>query len=441
MKIRKYVASSMPQALQQVREDLGDDAVILDTRKLRASGRRQADDDAQVEVTAGLEGAAVPSGDIAAKPLPRPTKSPATPLLSRMYRPDRFGSAAPAPPHPADVSGQDLRGIASGRLGGGSAIRTVPQTQDGDDRSIGQDQGGMRARQSFEQLREAVQRVERLVSGIVLPKELSQLGHRLRSAGLAEDLVKDCIQAVFQELDGEGLEDGDAVRGRAAALLLSRMPPRRDIRVGAQRRVIAFTGASGAGKTTALAKIAAGFAAKYRPRGAADRIAIVTTDARRTGALDQARSLASLIDVHLEVAYDEAEITRVMAGLPRSRLVLIDTAGCGIEERDERDRQRRLLEAAGTDEVHIVVDARTSLDHMLDWIDSTRDLESRRLLFAKVDEAGRCGAVLSAAARSEIPISYLTVSPALPGGIRPGDLDGMVHEVTGARRVQENSGD
>ena len=437
------MASSMPQALQQVREGLGDDAVILNTRKLHANDRLRAGDDARVEVTAGLEEveAAIPSGGIATELLPRRASASAAPLLARMYSPNRLKSVAPPPPPPADLADHSGRGFAASRLEGPAAIPAAPQLADGDGRGGVRDRGEIRARQSFEQLREAVHRVERLVSGIVLPKQLSGLGTRLRSAGLAEDLVRDCIQGVYQELDGEGLEDGDAVRRRAASLLLDRMPPRRDIRVGTRRRVIAFTGASGAGKTTALAKIAAGFAAKYRQRGEEDRIAIVTTDARRIGALDQARSLASLIDVHLEVAYEEADMVRVMEGLSSFRLVLVDMAGCGIDEGEERARQRRLLEAAGVDEVHIVVDARTSHDHMLDLVDSMGDLESRRLLFAKVDEVGRCGAVLSAAARAEIPISYLTTSPALPGGIKPGDLDAMVHEMTGVRPPQESSGD
>ena len=441
MKIRTYVASSMPQALQQVREELGDDAVILNTRTLRANDPEQAEGDAQVEVTAGLEGVAVPSGGIAARPLPPRPAAPAQPLLARMYAPDRLKPATVASPGRADLPTPDLGAIAAGRLAGSPQAQTAPQKEGRSDRAIRPDSGETRARQSFEQLRAAVQRVEGLVSGIVLPEELSRLSHSLRAAGLAEDLAKECIQSVFQELDGEGLEDGDAVRRRAASLLMRRMPARRDIRVGSQRRVVAFVGASGAGKTTALAKIAAGFAAKYRQRGEADRIAIVTTDTRRIGSLDQAKNLAGLIDVHLEVAYDEEEMAAVVSRLPQARLVLVDTAGCGLDDGDERARQRRLLETAGVDEVHIVVDAKTRLDHMLDWIDATRDLGTRRLLFAKVDEARRCGAVLSAAARTEVPISYLTVSAVLPGGIEPGDLDGMVREATGARDVEDDSGD
>ena len=39
MKIRKYIARNMPEALQQVRDDFGEQAVILNTRQLRRNSR------------------------------------------------------------------------------------------------------------------------------------------------------------------------------------------------------------------------------------------------------------------------------------------------------------------------------------------------------------------------------------------------------------------
>ena len=60
MKIRKYVARSMPEALQQVREDLGEHAVILNTRQIRKNTRFNPEGEARVEVTAALDEAQAP---------------------------------------------------------------------------------------------------------------------------------------------------------------------------------------------------------------------------------------------------------------------------------------------------------------------------------------------------------------------------------------------
>ena len=55
MKIRKYIARNMPEALQQVRDDFGENAVILNTRQLRRNSRFNNSDQPQVEVTAAVD--------------------------------------------------------------------------------------------------------------------------------------------------------------------------------------------------------------------------------------------------------------------------------------------------------------------------------------------------------------------------------------------------
>ena len=55
MKIRKYIARNMPEALQQVRDDFGEQAVILNTRQLRRNSRFNNTDQHQVEVTAAID--------------------------------------------------------------------------------------------------------------------------------------------------------------------------------------------------------------------------------------------------------------------------------------------------------------------------------------------------------------------------------------------------
>ena len=58
MKIKKYIARNMPEALHQVREDLGEGAIILNTRQLRKNSRFNLDDSPCVEVTAAFDSAA-----------------------------------------------------------------------------------------------------------------------------------------------------------------------------------------------------------------------------------------------------------------------------------------------------------------------------------------------------------------------------------------------
>jgi flagellar biosynthesis GTPase FlhF len=52
-------------------------------------------------------------------------------------------------------------------------------------------------------------------------------------------------------------------------------------------------------------------------------------------------------------------------------------------------------------------------------------------MVTKMDQSIRPGVVVSAAIDAGLPISYLTVSAAVPGGIRPGDLAPWIEWMVG----------
>lgn len=386
----------MPEALQQVREDLGETAVILNTRQLRRNTRFNPQGEARVEVTAAFDepAAGPPAGraEIAAAAPGLPRAQP-----ERAERPE----SAPAPqfssPPPARTEGAE------------QILRQLRHLQ------------------------ESLERLERRAPGaLVLPRALGRLVDRLRSMGLAEELIGPLAQRLFQELDSEAREDRERLNERAAQLLAAQLPPCQDIRIGRGRKAVGFVGASGAGKTTAAAKIAAGFAAKRK-----EGIVLVTAADRRVGALDQARVFAQLIGIKLEVAGAEPELRAVLDRHAGARLVLIDTPGCGPHERREWAWRRQLLEAAGACQVQVVIDGLTGYEHMLDVIEASQVFSERRLLFTKMDEVVRPGAVLSAAAHSRLPTSYFSVGPSLSGAIEAGELRKLAERVTGAGRKGE----
>ena len=85
MKIRKYIARNMPEALQQVRDDLGEQAVILNTRQIRRNNRFNTGEEARVEVMAALDDSAVSAAETTA-----PTVTPSA-GASRMAA-QRYGA-------------------------------------------------------------------------------------------------------------------------------------------------------------------------------------------------------------------------------------------------------------------------------------------------------------------------------------------------------------
>ncbi len=420
MKIRKYIARNMPEALQQVRDDLGEQAVILNTRQIRRNTRFNAGDEARVEVTAALDERAPTAAPTA--PTLRPPAG-ATHLAAQRYASQAAGSRRLAPMAAPELepSGQKTRESA-----GGDVRRETPPLPPVPAGTGGEDMD--RIMRQLRTMQDALARVERRsgASALVIPDALGRLGERLRNMGVAPVLVEEACAGVLRNLSGAALDDREAIGEWLSRFFCAKLPPCQHIRIGKRRKVIGFFGASGAGKTTAVAKIAAGFALKRK-----ERIVLVTADDRRVGGLDQVRAFAHIIGVELESAYSEEDMAAAIERHPQAQLVLIDAPGCGPNDVYERERQHRIFEAAGAEEVHVVIDALSGLEHALDIVDASSVLGERRLLFTKVDEVARPGAMLSAVIESQLPTSYMTVGCQVPGDIEAGEMEKIVAQILG----------
>ncbi len=388
MKIKKYIARNMPEALRQVREDLGEGAIILNTRQLRRNNRFNLDASPCVEVTAAFDSVAEEETPKTTHPAAKP--KPNIPVLGNPIR-------IAEPPAVESASSTESLNVAD-------------------------------VMENLRELRESVARVERHSSAkLVLPAEMEHLAARLTSMGMVERIVSDVLQKILEGLSGAALHDARQLAEKAANVLSVKAPLCKDIRIGNKRKVVALFGPPGAGKTTAAAKIAAGFALK---RG--HRIVWVTTDDQHVGALDQSKAFVQIIGVPLEIAHSEAEMQAVLEHHADAQLILIDPPGCGAGQTNECERQRRLFEAAGVNEVQLVIDSMIGTDHMLDLVEASCDFPGRRLLFTKLDQTSRPGAAVSVAIQSGIPGSYFIMGSAVPGEIEAGDFNKLIAKIVGA---------
>ncbi len=274
----------MPEALQQVREDLGDNAVILNTRTLRRNNRFNLHDEARVEVTAAYdEGAAAPPGRSRLAARKYEAQSAHEPAVEPADQPrsSAWGSEPP-PPIAAALSQPVVEPV--------SAVPSFTAAAAEDSVEDGTEQVSRQLRR----LQDTVARLERK-GGVTLPDELGRLSERLRSVGLDREITDRVVGQLLEGMSGKALSDRQQVGQSAAAGLLQMLPRSKRIKLGSKRQVIGFFGASGVGKTTAAAKIAAGFTLKSK-----EHIVLVTADDQRVGARDQVGAFARIIGVLLK---------------------------------------------------------------------------------------------------------------------------------------------
>jgi flagellar biosynthesis protein FlhF len=162
--------------------------------------------------------------------------------------------------------------------------------------------------------------------------------------------------------------------------------------------VYALIGATGVGKTTSTAKLAAAFAATH---GAAN-LGLVTLDAYRIGAQEQLRTYGRILGVPVHTAHDRASLEDLLELLAGKRMVLIDTAG--MAQRDHRTRE--LLEMLSHPSIKrvLVINASAQGETIEDQIAAYAAANCRGVVLSKVDEAVKLAPALDAVIRSRLKV-------------------------------------
>ena len=253
MRIIVQVAPNTRLALRGIRERLGDNAVILSSRRVPDG----------VEVTAGADvsEAAVPE----AAPAAAPTQ---TPPIS--------GVAPQTPPEVPLVSAIPRAVSVSVPAPGGSplAVRTKPATGD----AVGEELKSLRCMLETQLAQLAWSDLtRRLPVHAELLRELTELG-----------LARDLAERIAEQLP-EGTDLAHA--RRFAFTALAQYLPVTGERWAEGGGCLAFVGATGVGKTTSLAKIAV----RWALRQGARELALVAADSARIGAQDEVRALGQLL--------------------------------------------------------------------------------------------------------------------------------------------------
>ena len=162
--------------------------------------------------------------------------------------------------------------------------------------------------------------------------------------------------------------------------------------------VFALIGATGVGKTTTTAKIAAAFAARH----GAGQLGLITLDAYRVGAHEQLRAYGRILGVPVHTAHDRASLEDLLELLAAKRLIVIDTAG--MAQRDTRTRE--LLDMLSHRSVQrlLVVNAASQGETIEDVLVAYRAGTCSGMVLSKIDEAVKLGPALDAAIRHRLTV-------------------------------------
>jgi flagellar biosynthesis protein FlhF len=483
MRIIRYMAPDTRQALRGIREQLGDDAVILSSKRTPQG----------VEVTAAvdfdatrLENASVPLAPKAPQKPPVAAPVRATQAPPAVRNAAVAARAAPTDPAIASVAAQ-LRAPAAVALAARAPIpaRTVAtiQTSGAAAPPAGIPVAGVRARAS----NTAAARVT-VPSGAPRPVNLPAPASQPRAAAPAPapsaastaaamdhvnhelKIMRRMLEAqleqlawnertrrtpVIAEMLRELAEMG--ISQELAERIVEQLPEQVDLasarrfaitglsqylRVAGPRWQedggrVALVGATGAGKTTTLAKIAVRWVLRH---GARD-LAVVAADSVRIGAQDQLQSLGQLLGVPVYAPDGFAGLPVLLSQLSRYRLVLIDTPGTSVRDPQLAARLAVLANCASQLESALLLPANTQAGAIEEAVRRFAPANPACCLLTKLDEAASLGGVLSVLIRARLPVAYVSGGQRVPEDLQPARALELVSQAVQLAKATQASAD
>ena len=361
MKIKHYRAADMRQALRQVREAQGPDAVILSSRRI-ANG---------VEVVAAVDyDVDVADSDVGSEPSRTESRSPTA-----------ADYAALAQRFQGDVERQEISNLQGDAHQELRTLRHLLETQLA---TLAWNDLSRRAPIQTELLRQ------------------------LTVLGIAHDLSGELVSQLPQRMEL-------AEAHRLALAMLTRRIETVGERWMESGGVVAMVGPTGVGKTTLIAKLAARWVLRNGPRD----LALISTDCIRIGAQEQIHTLGRLLGVPAYAIDGAGELAETLDHIGERRLVLIDSAG--LSQRDPRlaNELTTLANASARLETSLVISAASQAGAIEEAIEKFAPAQSVTCSVTKLDEATSLGGTMSALIRAKLPIAYLSDGQQVPEDLSP----------------------
>jgi flagellar biosynthesis protein FlhF len=363
MQLRKYKAPTMKQALDKVRSDLGDDAVIFSSRTLKSNNSPAgAYDFNKVEVTAAIE-------------------------RQQLSSKKRVHNKKP------DLNNSTSKSILTDKSG---------VVQDGFSRFFIDQYANNKAPD------------EDIFSSPFLPvfNSLIKTGfnHQLASYLITENM-HGCNNIQPNKRNEYILNQ-----------IMNKVPVDGHIKINDNRcKVVALIGPTGVGKTTTLAKIAAHYSIKEKIK-----VKIITIDTYRIAAAEQLKIYGKIMGLSVKVVPEdelESEINRSRD----ADLVLIDTPGRNYIKTEEVCRVNSWIEKNKDIETHLLISASTSKESLLSIVQSLNRTRIDRIAITKLDETLKFGHLYNVILTSAVPVSYLTTGQNVPEDILPATLESVTN--------------
>jgi flagellar biosynthesis protein FlhF len=203
--------------------------------------------------------------------------------------------------------------------------------------------------------------------------------------------------------------------------------------------IVALVGPAGVGKTTTLIKLAVRYGLI-----SGKSVHLLTADVHRVAAADQLRALAAILGIGCDVAETPAALLRHVEEQKARDLILIDTPGFSLSDLNRDAHEAcELAEVLGSCpgiDTHLVLSAAMKPADLSRVAEAFEIFKPSKLLFTRIDETTRYGALLNEANRRDLPISFLTNGQRIPDDLEETTIQRLSALLLGERPILASKG-
>lgn len=402
MNVKRFVSSSMQDALKKVREEFGADAVILSNEKINGGVEIVAAldyDEQQAQVAVGVTEQVSPS------------KVAKLHAEKHLRLQDEMGRARE---HIEQVKRKQSKTPGSVSMQSSSG---QPRAQGETDR--GWDQlSDMRA--EIESLKGLItQQVSNNTQGTraVMTQGQQHAKKRLDEIGVTAAVQERLMASIKSDASPD--EAWEQVSGRIEQGI--------EVEFGEiidHGGVIALVGPTGSGKTMTIGKMAARYVMKF----GAESVALVTTDRYRIAAHEQLKVFGRILNVPVHSVDEQNSLDSILDRLSNKKLVLVDTAGLLPSDKSWDQQLRELKMSAHRVQPYLVMSSVGQYQVMCSNYHHYKMVNLSGVILSKLDEAVSLGESISFLMETGLRVAYYTNGQRVPEDIHRMDKRGLLEQ-------------